>query len=78
MTAIDLLMIPFAYRIDALLGHYRDFSVPTEGRRWEKYARWYEHMCATDVFQATATDHDDYRHRLIEKYLPFSEGEEAP
>jgi hypothetical protein len=31
-------------------------------------------MCDMDVFKATATDHDDYRHRLVEKYLPFSQG----
>jgi hypothetical protein len=29
--AIDLLMIPFAYRIDVLLGHYRDFALPSAG-----------------------------------------------
>jgi glutathione S-transferase len=77
-TAIDLLMIPFAYRIDALLGHYRAFSVPTEGQVWETYARWYGHMCAMDVFRATATDHDDYRDRLVEKYLSLSQGKNAP
>ena len=75
LTAIDLLMIPFAYRIDALLSHYRDFSVPTKGDSWANYARWYDHMCSLEPFKGTATDHDDYRHRLIEHYLPYSRGE---
>jgi glutathione S-transferase len=78
MTAIDLLMIPFAYRIDALLGHYRGFAVPADGETWQRYARWFEHMCQLEAFKATSTDHDDYRGRLIEKYRPFSEGKTAP
>jgi glutathione S-transferase len=78
LTAIDLLMIPFAYRIATLLGHYRAFSVPTEGEVWERYAHWYEHMCAMGVFKATATDHEDYRHRLVEQYLSVSQGKKAP
>ena len=66
MTAIDLLMMPFAYRIDALLGHYRGFQVPTKGEHWQRYAHWYEQMLENEAFKATSTDHDDYRHRLIE------------
>jgi glutathione S-transferase len=77
LSAIDLLMIPFAYRIDALLGHYREFSVPTAGGAWTAYARWYAHMCALDVFKATSTDHDGYRSRLVEHYRPLSQGEDA-
>jgi glutathione S-transferase len=76
LSAIDLLMIPFAYRIDALLGHYRGFTVPTAGTTWKTYARWYRQMRALDVFKATATDHDDYRDRLIDHYLPYSRGEQ--
>ena len=76
LPAIDLLMIPFAYRIDALLGHYREFTVPTAGDGWAAYARWYAQLCALDIFKATSTDHDDYRNRLIEHYLPFSRGEQ--
>jgi len=68
LTAIDLLMIPFAYRIDALLGHYRNFSIPTTGVTWSRFQRWYESMCAT------STKHADYRARLIECYLPYSRG----
>jgi glutathione S-transferase len=72
--AIDLLMIPFAYRIDALLGHYRDFALPTTGSPWSRYQHWYEAMCDTEVFRATSTDHADYRARLIAFYLPYTQG----
>ena len=75
VTVLDLLLIPFAYRIDVLLGHYRHFSLPTSGVTWARYQRWYESMCATEIFRATATDHTDYRTRLIDFYLPYSQGE---
>lgn len=74
LTAVDLALTPFAYRIDALLGHYRDFSLPTSGAAWSRYQRWYEAMCSTDIFQGTLTDPDNYRQRLIEHYLPYSQG----
>lgn len=75
MTAMDLLLVPFSYRIDALLGHYRDFSLPDTGKAWPNYHRWYASMLETDIFRKTATDHADYRSRLIEHYRPYSQGE---
>jgi glutathione S-transferase len=74
LNVIDLLMVPFAYRIDALLGYYRDFRLPDTGVAWVRYRRWYETMCDIEIFRATATDHADYRQRLIAHYLPYSQG----
>ena len=74
LTAVDILLVPFAYRIDALLGHYRDFALPTSGKTWPRYQRWYENMRNTPLFQRTLTDPDHYRQRLIEHYLPYSQG----
>ena len=74
LTAIDVMLVPFAYRIDALLGHYRDFSLPTSGETWSRYRRWYEDMRNTPIFQGTLSDPDNYRQRLIEHYLPYSQG----
>ncbi len=74
LTAVDLAMFPFAYRIDALLGHYREFSLPTDGATWSRYRHWYESMQAEESFQGTLTDPDNYRQRLIEFYLPYSQG----
>ena len=74
ISAMDLVLVPFAYRIDALLGHYRDFSLPEAGAAWSNYHRWYGAMCETDMFRKSATDHADYRSRLIKHYLPYSQG----
>jgi hypothetical protein len=67
-------MIPFAYRIDVLLRHYRDFALPATGATWSRYQRWYEALCDTAAFRATATDHAGYRERLIAFCLPYCQG----
>ncbi len=74
LTAVDILLVPFAYRIDALLGHYRDFALATSGETWPRYQRWYENMRNTPLFQRTLTDPDHYRQRLIEHYLTYNQG----
>ena len=74
LTAVDLAMFPFAYRIDALLGHYRDFSLPTYGGTWSRYRHWYKSMQAEAIYQGTLTDPSNYRQQLIEFYLPYSKG----
>jgi len=38
--AVDIVLAPFAYRIDVLLGAYRDFSLPENGEGWNHYRRW--------------------------------------
>ncbi len=72
---VDILLVPFAYRIDVLLGHYRDFHLPLDGECREKYRRWYESMLDLPAFKTTSTDHENYRERLIEFYFPYSQGE---
>jgi len=74
LGAIDLLMIPFAYRIAVLLGRCRDFALPSTGAAWSRYHGWYQSMCETELFRATPTDHADYRERLIAFYLPYRQG----
>ncbi len=63
-------MIPFAYRIEALLGYYRGFTLPDAGAAWSRYRRWYEAVCDTTMFRGTATDHGDYRKRLVAHQTP--------
>lgn len=75
LDAVDKAMIPFTYRIDALLGHYHNYALPMKGDNWEGYHRWYETMLSIPAFRATATDHADYKNRLVEHYLPYSLGE---
>lgn len=74
-SAVDVLLAPFAYRIEVLLGHYRDFAVPRSGAPWSRYRDWYTAMLDNPVFKSTSTDRVDYRSRLIEFYHPYSLGE---
>jgi glutathione S-transferase len=73
--AVDFSLIPFSYRIDTLLGHYRDFHLPETGEIWQRYQNWYQALLQLPCFRATSVDHDNYRQRLIEHYQPYSLGE---
>jgi len=74
LSAVDIALFPFAYRINSLLGHYRNYALPTGGT-WERYRRWYDAMLGVPAFKATATDHLEYENRLVAHYLPYSRGE---
>ena len=75
LNAVDIALFPFAYRIDALLGHYRNYALPGEGDHWQRYHRWYDAVLTLPAFQSTATDHADYKNRLVTHYQPYSLGE---
>ena len=75
LDAVDIALAPFALRIDLLLGHYRDFELPDEGDDWQRYQRWYAAILEEPAFKATGCDQPDYRKRLVEHYLPYSQGE---
>ena len=74
LNAVDIALLPFAYRIDVLLAYYQNYSLPREGKEWQRYHRWFEAMLDAPAFRATATDHADYKNRLVEHYLPYSKG----
>ena len=75
VSAVDIALIPFAYRIDVLLGAYRDFKLPQEGKTWQRYRRWYDAMLDHPAFKSTAFEQGDYERRLVEHYYPYSLGE---
>ena len=75
ISAVDIALIPFAYRIEVLLGAYRDFELPREGEIWQRYQRWYQAMLADPAFKITAFGQEDYQQRLVEHYFPYSQGE---
>jgi glutathione S-transferase len=75
IDAVDLSVIPLAYRINVLLEHYRGFSLPTEGDIWNRYHRWYDTMIETSVFATTSIEQADYRDKLVEFYRPYSRGD---
>lgn len=66
---------PFAYRIDVLLGAYRDFKLPRQGEIWQRYRRWYDAMLGLPAFKTTVFEQGDYERPLVEHYLPYSLGE---
>jgi len=74
LSAVDIAFFPFAFRIDQLLGEYRNFRLPTEGSSWQRYHQWYNAVLNHSSFKVTGTDNEDYANRLIEHYLPYSLG----
>lgn len=75
ITIVDIMLAPFAYRIDVLLRHYREFNLPQYGKPWLRYQHWYRSALEEPAFSATSTDHQGYQQRLIDFYLPYSKGE---
>jgi glutathione S-transferase len=75
ICAVDIALIPFAYRIEVLLGAYRDFKLPQEGEIWQRYHRWYQSVLANSAFKTTAFDQGEYEQRLVEHYFPYSLGD---
>ena len=83
INSVDIALIPFAYRINLLLKHYRHFSLPTCTRLWRRYHQWYQTNIEQPEFQQTLnqqtrteklSNHRSYQQRLIEFYLPYSLG----
>ena len=75
LGAVDIALIPFAYRIEVLLSAYRDFELPREGKVWQRYRLWYDEMLDHPAFGATAFEQGDYEKRLVDHYYPYSLGE---
>jgi glutathione S-transferase len=75
LGAVDIALMPFAYRIDVLLSAYRDFELPRQGGTWQRYRLWYEAMLKHPAFRKTAFDQGDYEKRLVDHYYPYSLGE---
>jgi glutathione S-transferase len=74
LSAVDIAFFPFAFRIETLLGEYRNFHLPTEGFSWQRYHQWYNAVLKHTSFKTTRTDNDGYVNRLIEHYQPYSLG----
>lgn len=74
LSAVDIAFFPFAFRINTLLGKYRNFYLPTEGSTWQRYHQWYNAVLNHPSFKTTGTDNEDYTNRLVEHYLPYSLG----
>lgn len=73
INILDVLLIPFALRIDILLSHYRDFQLPDAGGIWPQYQEWYQTLKEHPKFRVTMNK-SNYREALIESYYSFSQG----
>ena len=71
---IDILFVPFAYRINILLQKYRSFSLPVEGNEWSCYHNWYDSMVKRESFRKSLKGVDNYEIRLIELYEKYAKG----
>ncbi|MBV1908322.1 MAG: glutathione S-transferase N-terminal domain-containing protein [Kangiellaceae bacterium] len=74
IDAVDISLFPFAYRINLLLKHYRNFILPTENKEWVRYQRWYQANLTSLEFKQTQLTFDNMEERLIDFYLPYSQG----
>jgi len=74
ISAVDITLFPFAYRIRLLLGYYKSFELPKEGPIWQRYEQWYEAMLKTSIFRDSIDNPINYDERLIQFYLPYSLG----
>lgn len=74
LSAVDISLIPFAYRIELLLKHYRTFTLPEKGDIWQRYHQWYRAVVDHPAFVATGVDVENYDRDLIKFYLPYSQG----
>jgi glutathione S-transferase len=72
--AVDIAFAPFAYRINLLLGYYRNFNLSDNSDDWFRYKQWYEAVIAQPSFIKSIFEQKDYESRLIDFYLPYSLG----
>lgn len=74
ISSVDLSLIPFAYRIKLLLGHYRGFDITASGELGDKYHRWYDALVETDIFKNTSTGIEGYENKLLDLYKIYADG----
>lgn len=74
LDAVDITLIPFAYRIKLLLKYYRNFELPEVGDAWPEYHHWYFRVVESSAFKQSTTAHHNYEESLIQFYLPYSQG----
>jgi len=71
---VDFALAPFAHRIELLLPHYKDFLLPRSEADWPRFHNWSRAIQAHPAFTATMPERESYNSRLLEFYLPYSQG----
>lgn len=72
--AINVALAPFALRIEILLSHYKEYTLPDTGPIWKRYHQWWDTIRDFKPLKETSTVLPDYVERLVEFYLPYSTG----
>ena len=71
LNMVDIMLAPFAYRFDVILGHYRNFQIPKEGRaELVRYHKWYAALMDNENFKKTLPD----ERKLLESYQRYADG----
>jgi len=74
INVVDIAFAPFASRIAIILSHYRNYSVPLSGDIWRRYGEWVQAVQQSGLLSATQGDNKTYCDRLVDFYLPYSNG----
>lgn len=71
LNMVDIMLAPFAYRFDVILGHYRNFQIPKEGgAELVRYHKWYAALMDNENFKKTLPD----ERKLLESYQRYADG----
>lgn len=72
LNMVDIMLAPFAYRFHVILGHYRNFNIPSEGQpELVKYHQWYTALMNNETFKKTLPTDEQ---KLIEVYQRYADG----
>jgi len=74
ISAVDIALYPFAYRIQLLLKHYKAYQLPATDAVWKRYEDWFTALLKSANFENTLGDKPSYDQRLIDFYMPYSFG----
>ena len=64
---VDIMLFPHAYRIQLVLGHFRNFSIPKEG--FERFHEWFANVVKCDAVRGTLADEQ----KLIGMYQRYAD-----
>ena len=70
LNKTDIMLFPFAHRIQLVASHYRGFTLPKEGTEMERYFRWYAACMERESIRKTIPENE----RLIKKYQRYADG----
>ena len=67
-SMVDIMMFPHCLRIEQILKHYRNFSIPNT-EEFQRYHRWYQAMIEREAIKKTIQEPA----RMQEKYQRYAD-----